>query len=79
MYQSHLVEQDDFWPRFMRCREWLSKRNWTESQNARHYGRAEPEVRYLQNDDTNEIQFPNSWDYHSDDMNEYELDIEQNV
>ena len=29
-YQGYLLEETHFWPRFMRCRKWLSKSSWNK-------------------------------------------------
>lgn len=33
LYQGTRVEEDDFWPRFARCRQWLSRNKWDEYRN----------------------------------------------
>ncbi|MES9883121.1 MAG: hypothetical protein ABW185_19830 [Sedimenticola sp.] len=27
-YQAHMLQCDEFWPRFVRCRQWLSRNSW---------------------------------------------------
>jgi hypothetical protein len=31
-YEAFIIEDPEFWPRFMRCRQWLTKNMWNQRQ-----------------------------------------------